>query len=71
MGSRAEITRASVEQVRAATGQAIGGVIAQFWGLTAPWWFAFVGAAVTLVLVWRPISHIAAARVDDGTDAAG
>ena len=52
-------------------GQAIGGVIAQFWGLTAPWWFAFAGAAVTLVLVWRPISHIAAARVDDGTDAAG
>ncbi|MDT3316803.1 MFS transporter [Microbacterium sp. KSW4-11] len=52
-------------------GQAIGGVIAQFWGLTAPWWFAFAGAAVTLVLVWRPISHIAAARVDDRTDAAG
>lgn len=52
-------------------GQALGGVIAQVWGLTAPWWFAFVGAAVTLVLVWRPISHIAAARVDDGTDAAG
>lgn len=43
-------------------GQALGGVIAQAWGLTAPWWFAFVGAAITLVLVWRPISHIAAAR---------
>lgn len=52
-------------------GQAIGGVIAQFWGLTAPWWFAFVGSAVTLVLVWRPISHIAAARVDDEADAGG
>lgn len=47
-------------------GQALGGVIAQVWGPTGPWWFAFVGAAVTLLLVWRPISHIAAARpVDD------
>lgn len=50
-------------------GQALGGVIAQVWGLTAPWWFAFVGAAITLLLVWRPISHIAAApTVDDGHD---
>lgn len=43
-------------------GQALGGVIAQLWGLTAPWWFAFVGAAITLVLVWRPISHIVNAK---------
>ncbi len=43
-------------------GQALGGVIAQVWGLTAPWWFAFAGAAVTLVLVWRPISHIVNAK---------
>lgn len=55
-------------------GQALGGVIAQVWGLTGPWWFAFVGAALTLLLVWRPIAHIAAARPaddedDDGSDA--
>ncbi len=43
-------------------GQALGGVIAQIWGLTAPWWFAFVGAALTLVLVWKPISHIVSAK---------
>lgn len=43
-------------------GQALGGVIAQVWGLTAPWWFAFVGAAITLLLVWRPISHIVNAK---------
>lgn len=43
-------------------GQALGGVIAQVWGPTAPWWFAFAGAAITLVLVWRPISSIIAAR---------
>jgi len=44
-------------------GQALGGVIAQVWGLTAPWWFAFVGAAITLLLVWKPISHIVNAPV--------
>lgn len=43
-------------------GQALGGVIAQVWGLTAPWWFAFVGAAITLLIVWRPISQIVNAK---------
>ncbi len=43
-------------------GQALGGVIAETWGLTAPWWFAFGGSALTLLLVWRSISHIAAAK---------
>ena len=43
-------------------GQLLGGIIAQTWGLTAPWWFAFAGSAITLALVWRPISHIAAAK---------
>ncbi|MGW8481628.1 MFS transporter [Microbacterium sp. NPDC055903] len=46
-------------------GQALGGVIAQLWGLTAPWWFAFAGAAVTLLLVWKPISHIVHAKPAD------
>jgi MFS family permease len=51
-------------------GQFIGGVLAQFFGLTAPWWFAFGGSAITLLLVWRPISHIAAAKpVLDDKDA--
>ena len=43
-------------------GQALGGVIAQIWGLTGPWWFAFGGSALTLLLMWRSISHIAAAK---------
>ncbi|GLJ78721.1 MFS transporter [Microbacterium imperiale] len=51
-------------------GQALGGVIAQVWGPTGPWWFAFVGAAITLLLVWRPITHIAAAKPVDDEDAA-
>lgn len=52
-------------------GQALGGVIAQTWGLTAPWWFAFAGSAITLLIVWRSISQIAAARprVDEAEDA--
>jgi predicted MFS family arabinose efflux permease len=40
-------------------GQAIGGVVAQLWGVTAPFWFAFVGSAVILTLIWRELGHIA------------
>ena len=49
-------------------GQFLGGIIAQTWGLTAPWWFAFGGSAITLALVWRSISHIAAAKPVRDTD---
>ena len=34
-------------------GSLLGGLIAQQWGVTAPWWFAFVGSGLTLALVWR------------------
>jgi MFS family permease len=40
-------------------GQALGGVIAQIWGITGPFWFAFVGSAVLLALIWRELAHIA------------
>ena len=40
-------------------GAAIGGLLAQHWGVTAPFWFAFVGSAVFVVLIWRQLSHIA------------
>ncbi len=40
-------------------GSLLGGLIADHWGLTAPWWFAFGGAGVTLALVWRQLAHIA------------
>ncbi|WP_353950618.1 MFS transporter [Knoellia sp. S7-12] len=46
-------------------GQAIGGPIAEQWGLTAPFWFAFVGTAVILALVWRQLDSIAHAGDDD------
>jgi predicted MFS family arabinose efflux permease len=40
-------------------GSVLGGALARVGGLTAPWWFAFVGAGVTLALVWRSLAHIA------------
>lgn len=40
-------------------GQALGGVIARIWGVTGPFWFAFVGSAVILALIWRELAHIA------------
>lgn len=46
-------------------GQAIGGGIAETWGLVAPFWFAFAGAGITLALVWRQLSSIAHAESDD------
>jgi MFS family permease len=40
-------------------GALIGGVIAGRWGITAPFWFAFVGSAIFLALIWRQLVHIA------------
>ena len=40
-------------------GQALGGVIARIWGITGPFWFAFVGSAVILALIWRELAHVA------------
>ncbi len=39
-------------------GSLIGGVIAQNWGVTGPFWFGFVGSAVFVVLIWRELRHI-------------
>jgi MFS family permease len=43
-------------------GQPLGGAIAARWGLTAPFWFAFVGAGITLAAVWRQLPNIAHAE---------
>jgi predicted MFS family arabinose efflux permease len=40
-------------------GSALGGPIAQRWGITAPFWFAFVGSAIFVVLIWGQLRHIA------------
>ena len=49
-------------------GSLLGGLIASTWGLTAPWWFAFVGSGLTLALVWRSLEQIA--HADETTTAA-
>ncbi|CAN5499550.1 MFS transporter [soil metagenome] len=46
-------------------GSGIGGLLAQHWGLAAPFWFAFAGSAVFVVLIWRQLSHIAHADESD------
>ena len=52
-------------------GQALGGLIAERWGLIAPFWFAFVGSAVTLALLWRPLGQVAVADRKIGANPPG
>ncbi|MBA3587441.1 MAG: MFS transporter [Chloroflexi bacterium] len=40
-------------------GSAAGGLLAQRFGITAPFWFAFAGSAVFVVLIWGQLAHIA------------
>jgi MFS family permease len=40
-------------------GAALAGPLAQVWGITAPFWFAFVGSALMLAVIWRQLGHIA------------
>lgn len=46
-------------------GQALGGWIATLGGLTAPFWFAFAGSGLTLLLVWPQLGHIARVGAPD------
>lgn len=40
-------------------GSAVGGTLATHYGVTAPFWFAFAGSAVFVVLLWRELTRIA------------
>src|SRR4051812_15306285 len=40
-------------------GAGLGGPIAARWGITAPFWFAFVGSGVFVLAIWRQLRHIA------------
>ncbi|MFI6387473.1 MFS transporter [Nonomuraea sp. NPDC050547] len=40
-------------------GSLIGGILATGFGVAAPFWFAFAGSAVFVVLLWRQLLHIA------------
>ena len=39
-------------------GQLLGGVIADAWGLAAPYWFAFAGSALVLAWLWPQLAHV-------------
>ena len=50
-----------------ALGSLLGGLIAQQWGVVAPYWFGFVGSALLTAVMWRALVHIAhAAEVGPG-----
>ena len=40
-------------------GAPIGGFLAREYGITAPFWFGFIGSAILVALLWRAFSHIA------------
>ncbi|WP_432503247.1 MFS transporter [Kineococcus arenarius] len=48
-------------------GSGIGGVLAQHLGVVAPFWFAFAGSAVFLLLIWGQLRHVA--HADEETPA--
>ena len=50
-------------------GSALGGVLAQLFGVTAPFWFAFAGSALFLVLIWNQLAHIAHADEEPDPEA--
>ncbi len=43
-------------------GTPLGGLLAGSFGITAPFWFGFVGSALLVALLWRQFEHIAHAE---------
>ena len=39
-------------------GTPVGGILARIFGITAPFWFAFAGSALLVVLLWRQFDNI-------------
>jgi predicted MFS family arabinose efflux permease len=52
-------------------GSAIGGILASRFGVPAPFWFAFGGSALFVVLLWRELSRIAHADDRPRDDSVG
>jgi MFS family permease len=52
-------------------GSVIGGAVAQRFGITAPFWLAFVGSALILAVIWRTLDDIAHAPMADDEAAEG
>jgi len=40
-------------------GTPLGGLLARQFGITAPFWFGFVGSAILVAILWRQFAHIA------------
>jgi predicted MFS family arabinose efflux permease len=40
-------------------GTPIGGLLARNYGITAPFWFGFIGSALLVAILWRQFDHIA------------
>jgi len=51
-------------------GTPLGGLIAKGFGLTAPFWFGFVGSALLVIVMWRQFEHIVHAGDPVSTGAA-
>ncbi|SDF55174.1 MFS transporter [Klenkia brasiliensis] len=45
-------------------GSGVGGVVAQQTSVTGPFWFAFAGSAVFVVLIWGQLRHVAHTDAD-------
>ncbi len=43
-------------------GTPLGGLLASSFGITAPFWFGFVGSALLVAILWRQFEHIAHAE---------
>jgi MFS family permease len=39
-------------------GTPLGGLIARTYGITAPFWFGFIGSAILVAILWRQFDHI-------------
>jgi predicted MFS family arabinose efflux permease len=39
-------------------GTPIGGLLARQFGITAPFWFGFIGSAILVVVLWRQFDNI-------------
>lgn len=52
-------------------GTPLGGLLARAYGITAPFWFGFIGSAVLVTLLWREFARIAHAGAGHAAGAAG
>jgi MFS family permease len=48
-------------------GTLIGGVLASVYGITAPYWFGFIGSALLVVVLWRRFDDIVHAGAGEGS----